>query len=212
MFKHAGFPIICFDRPFPGQTLPTVLGDNYGGPKRPPNTWCEMGSSESSAWAATANSSPARGVRGYRDVMQAANLPCLADLNVQDYASAEAALQFHLHGSNRIDAIFSIKNAITVNAYKILRQATIDIPGSVALIGYDDFELADALEPPICVVRQPVVDIATRAAEMIFEALEKGEEKRRTLTLKVELVHRRSCSESRSEGRSEPRYPAERRS
>lgn len=213
MFKHAGFPIICFDRPFPGQTLPTVLGDNYGGAKAATEHLVRNGFKRILCMGGDSKLfTSQRRVRGYRDVMRAANLPCLADLNVQDYASAEVALRFHLHGSDRIDAIFSIKNAITVNAYKILRQAKIDIPGSVALIGYDDFELADALEPPICVVRQPVVDIATRAAEMIFEALEKGEEKRRILTLKVELVHRGSCSESRSEGRSEPRYPAERRS
>lgn len=203
MFEHAGFPIVCFDRPFPGQTLSTVLGDNYGGAKAATEHLVRNGFKRILCMGGDSKLfTSKRRVRGYRDVVRAAKLPYLADLNVQDYASAEAALHSHLQGSDRIDAIFSIKNAVTVNAYKILRRAKVDIPGSVALIGYDDFELADALEPPICVVRQPVVGIATRAAEMIFDELEKGEEKRQTVTLKVELVHRASCSESRAEGRS----------
>ncbi len=198
MLRYAGFPVVCFDRPFPGQTLPTVLGDNYGGARVATEHLVLSGFKRILCMGGDSKLfTSQKRVCGYRDVVEAAGLPYLADPNVQDYSSAEATLRSHLQGNKRIDAIFSIKNSVTVNAYKILRLANIDIPGSVALIGYDDFELADALEPPICVVRQPVVDIATRAAEMIFEALEKGEEQRQTLTLKVELVHRGSCGESR---------------
>ena len=111
---------------------------------------------------------------------------------MQDYDSAEAALHRHLRGKDRVDATFSIENAMTVNAYKILRKLKVEVPGSVALVGYDDFELAESLEPPITVVRQPVAGIATRAAERLFEALKSGEEKPQTVTLKVELVHRKS--------------------
>ena len=135
----------------------------------------------------------------------AGRLPYFAELNVQDYGFAEEAIQRHLRGENRIDAIFSIKNAITVNAYKILRKLDIAIPKSVAVMGYDDFDLADALEPPIRVVRQPVVSIATRAAEMLFDAFRTGEEKRQTVTLKVELVHRGSCGELRRGPKSKSR-------
>jgi LacI family transcriptional regulator len=194
MFKHAGFPVICFDRPFPGHQLPTVLGDNYGGAKAATEHLVNSGHRRILCMAGDNQlfTSQAR-VRGHRDVIREAGLPVLAELKVQDYASAETALRPYLHGKNRIDAIFSIKNAITVNAYKILRRSSISIPESVALVGYDDFELADALEPPISVVRQPVAGIATRAAEMLFQALKTGNTKSRTVILKVELVHRDSC-------------------
>lgn len=198
ILTHAGFPTVCFDRPFPGDSLPTVLGDNYGGAKAATEHLVRSGYKRILCMGGDKQLfTSQKRVRGHRDVVRAAGLDYMAELNVQDYASAEEAIQRHLRGENGMDAIFSIKNAITVNAYRILRKLGISIPGSVALIGYDDFELADALEPPISVVRQPVVSIATSAACMLFEALRTGEQKRQNVILKVELVHRGSCGELR---------------
>lgn len=196
MFEQAGFPVVCFDRPLPNSSTPTVLGDNYGGAKAATEHLVRSGYQRILCMGGDRElfTSQAR-VRGHRDVVRSAGLPYLAEFKVQDYASAEEAIQRHLRSAEGIDAIFSIKNEITVNVYKILRRLNVAIPRSVALMGYDDFELADALEPPISVVRQPVVSIATRAAEMLFAALENGEQKRQTVTLKVELVHRGSCGE-----------------
>lgn len=206
MFAHAEFPVVCFDRPLPDSNMPTVLGDNYGGAKAATEHLVRSGYRRILCMGGDRElfTSQAR-VRGHRDVIRAAGLPYLAEFNVQDYASTEEAIQRHLRSAERIDAIFSIKNAITVHAYKILRKLNVPIPREVALMGYDDFELADTLEPPISVVRQPVESIATRAAEMLFAALEKGEQKRQTVTLKVELVHRGSCGELRTNKRSRSR-------
>ena len=113
---------------------------------------------------------------------------------MQDYASAEEALHRYLRGKEQIDGVFSIKNEITVNAYKILRAAKLAIPHQVALVGFDEFDLADALDPPICVVRQPVKEIGAKAAEMLFAALDEGTRlPEKALQLRVELVHRASC-------------------
>ncbi len=194
--RHAGFPVVCFDRPFPGDALPTVLSDNYGGAKAATEHLVAQGYKRILCIGGDAKLFTSRKrVRGHRDVVRAANLPYLAELDVQNYASAEAALHRHLSGKEPIDAVFCIKNAITANVYRILRQMEVRVPEAVALLGYDDFELADALEPPVSVIRQPVVSIATRAAEMLFKALETGCEESVTLTLKVELVARGSCGE-----------------
>lgn len=194
LFKHVGFPVVCFDRPLAGNALPTVLSDSYGGAKAATEQLVRNGYKRILCMGGDAKLfTSRRRVRGHRDVIRAAGLPYLAELGVQDYDSAKEALSRRLKGKDRIDAVFSIKNAITVNAYKILREHKLNIPADVALLGYDDFELADALEPPISVVRQPIEKIATRAAEMLFEALETGRDSGTTVTLKVELVTRGSC-------------------
>ena len=83
------------------------------------------------------------------------------------------------------------------HAYRVLRERHIDIPNEIALLGFDDFELADALEPPVSVVRQPVVEIARRAAEMLFQSMEHTLLGKNVITMRVELVSRRSCGELR---------------
>ena len=193
MLRHAGFPVVCFDRPFPGDSLPSVLSDNYGGAKAATEYLVRRGYKRILCLAGDPKLfTSQRRVRGHRDVIRAAGLPYLAALDVQDAAAVSAAVGPYLDGRNRADAIFCIKNAITVEVYKLLRRQSIAIPQKMALLGFDDFDLADTLEPAITVIRQPIEQMATTAAEMLFEALEKREVGSRAVTLKVELVERGS--------------------
>ncbi len=193
MLRYAGFPVVCFDRPFPGDALPSVLSDNYGGAKTATEYLVRRGYKRILCLAGDPKLfTSQRRVRGYRDVIRAAGLPYLAALDVQDSASVETAMTSFLSGGGRIDAIFCIKNAITIDVYKLLRRAEIPIPQKIALLGFDDFDLADTLEPPITVVRQPVEAMATKAAELLFDALGKRDTKQNSVTLKVELVERGS--------------------
>ena len=199
LLKHAGFPVVCFDRPFPGSGLPTVLSDSYGGAKMATQHLVESGCRRVVCLAGDRELfTSQRRVRGYRDAVSAAGLPYLAELDVNDLEGVRLALTRHLAGRQKIDGIFSIKNALTVHAYKVLRELGVSVPGKVSLLGFDDFELADTLDPPITVVRQPVLGIATKAAEMLFEVMKTREQKRRTVTLKVELVERGSCRKDRN--------------
>lgn len=194
LLKHAGFPVVCFDRPFPGNSLPTVLSDSYGGAKVATQHLVASGCRRIVCLAGDRELfTSQRRVRGYRDAVSAAGLPYLAELDVNDLEGVRLALTRHLTGRQKIDGIFSIKNALTVHAYKVLRELGISVPGKVSLLGFDDFELADALDPPITVVRQPVLGIATKAAEMLFEVMKTREQKQRTVTMKIELVPRGSC-------------------
>ena len=198
LLKHTGFPVVCFDRPLPGNTAATVLSDNAAGARLATRHLVNLGYKRILCMGGDPRLfTSKRRVHGFKAVIQRSGLPFLAELSVQDYASAEAALEPHLYGRNRIDAIFSIKNAVTVHAYQILRRAGLRIPEDVALIGYDDFLLADVLEPPISVVRQPVDRIAVCAAEKLFAALTSGKSSTAQTVLPVELVTRASCGESK---------------
>ena len=196
LLKHAGFPVVCFDRPFPGGAASTVLSDNYGGARIATEHLLQCGCKRILCLAGDSRLfTSKRRVRGHRDVISAAGLPYLAELEVNDLESVREALKRHLHSKEQIDGIFCIKNALTVHAYKVLRELGVAIPDRVSLIGFDDFELADALDPPITVVRQPVVGIATKAAELLFEAMTTKQNRQRTVTMKVALEVRGSCRE-----------------
>ena len=100
-----------------------------------------------------------------------------------------------------LDAIFTLKNSTTIYAFETLQKLKIPIPKSIALLGYDDFELASSLRPAISVIQQPVEDIGRVAAEILFEnllAVGKGKNhiiKKRQDPIKLEtkLVLRESC-------------------
>ena len=69
------------------------------------------------------------------------------------------------------------------------------MPHDLALVGFDDFDLADLTSPPLTVVRQPAQEMGRIAANLLFERIARGElQKAGTrIILPVEVVLRRSC-------------------
>jgi LacI family transcriptional regulator len=194
LFEQAGFPTICLDRPIKGKPIATVLGDNYGGAKAATKQLVEHGYKRILCLGGDPELfTSRRRFHGHREVIRKAGLPYLAEFNVQDYASAEAAVLAYVVRRSPADAILTTKNSTTVYVYKTLRKLGLKIPGDVALLGYDDFDLADALDPPISVVRQPVTQLATAAAELLFNQMEMGVGSQGLVTMDVELVRRQCC-------------------
>jgi hypothetical protein len=83
----------------------------------------------------------------------------------------------------------------------------------MALLGYDDFELAEVMRPSVSVVQQPVAEIGRNAAELLFEELtpqaRNGHAAEsacpKQIQLGTRLIRRRSCGcrGKQGEGRSD---------
>jgi LacI family transcriptional regulator len=68
------------------------------------------------------------------------------------------------------------------------------IPQDVALIGFDDFELASAFRPSLSVVRQPAAELGRQAVRLLFDRLESSRVHPPVrITLPTELILRESC-------------------
>jgi LacI family transcriptional regulator len=70
----------------------------------------------------------------------------------------------------RPTAIFAAQNMLTIGALRALRR--LDLQRSVALVGFDDFPLADLLEPGVTVVAQDPSRIGATAAEQLFRRID----------------------------------------
>jgi LacI family transcriptional regulator len=98
---------------------------------------------------------------------------------------------------DRPTAIFSLNNVTTHHLLYALREFGLAIPQKIALIGFDDLELAELLSPALTVVRQPAANLGTQAARLLFERIgvttppEDGYGIK--LVLPVEFVIRNSC-------------------
>jgi LacI family transcriptional regulator len=92
-------------------------------------------------------------------------------------------------------AFFTTNGPATLHALRSLFELGIGVPDRVALIGFDDFELADLLKPSLTVVRQPARELGRIAATCLFDRLQDGDANYRakTIVLPVELVIRQSC-------------------
>ena len=109
---------------------------------------------------------------GYLDAMMAAAARVPGDYVVRDIrtmAQAEKSVTELLTGAQPPTALFTAQNLISMGAVRALRALSVE--KSTAQIGFDDFELADVLNPGVTVVAQDPRRIGRLAAEALFARL-----------------------------------------
>jgi LacI family transcriptional regulator len=202
LLKRISIPIIAVDRPVTGSLVESVVTDNFEGARLATQHLIGHGyrrivclTGESTLFTIQER------IRGYRAAMESAGLTSTLNTSVKDYRSAEYAIESMLAGPNPPDALFTLKNSTTIYAFEVLQKLNVSVPKSIALLGFDDFELAATVRPSISVVQQPVEEIGRVAAELLFDRL-LGNGNARTpvkskrpqqTTLETRLIQRSSC-------------------
>ena len=199
--KEAAMPVVTFDRPLPG--CPAVLTGNYEAVREATQHLLDHGRQRILCFAGEPELFTIRErIRGYRDAVEQAGLAPWIDTRLaSDASSAEPLLQEHFGSrrkQERPDAIFTLKNSATVATYEALQHFGIAVPREVALIGFDDFDLASTLRPAVTVVQQPIEEVGKHAAELLFARLTDGggdeaKRSRAPVLLQNRLVVRSSC-------------------
>ena len=88
---------------------------------------------------------------------------------VNDKADIERFTNSILTGANRVTAIFSSQNYVTLEAIRALTQR--DLSSQIALVGFDDLPFADLVKPGISLVTQDINKMAEVAARLLFERI-----------------------------------------
>jgi LacI family transcriptional regulator len=202
LIKNSSIPVVTFDRPLLGSGCASVVTDNFEASRNATLHLIEHGYKRILCLGGEPQLYTIRErLRGYRQAMEEAGLPSLVDTSLSDDANViSLALATHLGARRRPDAVFTLKNSLTILTYQVLRKLNVSIPSHLALLGFDDFALAGTLLPPISVVQQPVEDVGRTAAELLFIQLERKLGTRRLSKLSREpvvltnrLVLRSSC-------------------
>ncbi len=90
-------------------------------------------------------------------------------------------------------AVFVASDTMALGALRALRQAGVNVPAEVAVIGYDDLPLSATSEPPLTTVRQPIRRLGAQAVESLVDILVNGPQPPRRVVTTTELVIRASC-------------------
>jgi LacI family transcriptional regulator len=199
--ESAGVPAVALDRPLLHSSIPYVLADNFAGANLATQHLIGHGYRRIACMTGEDTLYTIRErISGYKQAVESAGLPVILNTTIRDYGSAEATLKYMLD-RDKPDAIFTLKNSTTIYAFEALNRINVSVPQDIALLGYDDFELADTVRPSITVVRQPIDEIGRMAAEILFrELMTRGKMDRefeaavpRQVQLGTTLVRRNSC-------------------
>ena len=192
-----GIPVVLLDRTFPGLDAGEVMVENDEGTQKAIDHLIEHGHKNILCVGYDSNfNSIGQRISGYRKAMIRAGLtPQL--LTVEDGATVGAKLLKRLRGPKPPTALFTMNNVTTTQVLQMLQREDIKVPQSVALIGFDDLELASLLAVPLTAVRQPAAELGRSAARLLLDWARAGATEQHAvnprITLPTELVIRRSC-------------------
>ena len=93
----------------------------------------------------------------------------------------------------QLDAVFVASDLMAHGALRALREAGRRVPDDVAVVGFDDIEIARYTEPPLTTVRQPIVEIGREHGPPAAPAGRGRGRRPRPCVLPTELVIRESA-------------------
>jgi LacI family transcriptional regulator len=135
-------------------------------------------------------------LRGYKQALATADLPVdpalIRDGAWQPLSGYEAARALMALPSPPT-AIFCANDLMALGAYEALRELGLRIPDDVAVMGYDDREIARCLHPPLSTVLLPHYEMAVIAAEWLFDLADGAEMRPRQIKVECPIVKRGSA-------------------
>ncbi|MBO0871292.1 MAG: LacI family DNA-binding transcriptional regulator [Micromonosporaceae bacterium] len=128
---------------------------------------------------------------GYRSVMRASHRRSLVALGEFTRESGLVAMRQLLADEPDVDAVFVASDLMALGALRALAEAGRRVPDDVAVVGFDDFELARYADPPLTTVRQPIIELGRTLASQLLR-LVAGEQIEPAVVLPTSLVVRGS--------------------
>jgi LacI family transcriptional regulator len=112
----------------------------------------------------------ARRLEGFRDAMAAAGLPVREERTLQGdftFRSGLDAGERLLAGADRPSAIFAANDEMALGVLVAAMRNGIAVPDRLSIAGFDDAAIARMAWPPLSTVRQPHVEMAAAAVELL---------------------------------------------
>ncbi|WP_316811794.1 LacI family DNA-binding transcriptional regulator [Pedobacter heparinus] len=110
-----------------------------------------------------------RGIKYRPELLRSCNYTDANKLN----EDLELAIKYYMDLKDKPDAIFTATDQISTRCLVLLNKLGYKIPDDVALIGFTNTELADAMNPPLSTVHQPAFEIGLLAAEKLLSLIER---------------------------------------
>jgi len=192
--RRVGTAVVFVDRPPRSFDADAVVTDNVAGIRRAVRHLIDhghrrigyLGDMHSIATAAERHQGYVEELAEHRIEVD----PLLVRLDLRGVEMAEEAALVLLRSSQPPTALVTGQNLITIGAFRALRR--MELHQKVALVGFDDFLLADLLQPGITVIAQDPAAIGRTAAGVLFRRLDGDLSPAQVHTVRTRMITRGS--------------------
>lgn len=189
------FPIIVMDRQLSGDHLVSVLVDGEQGGYLATRRLIRAGHENIAYISGPSNSyDNALRYQGYLRAMREAGLTEKSKWRLNGNFVREggfSATKMMIMQGELPSAVFYGNDEMAIGGLKAFEESGISVPGDVSVIGFDDIQLSEYIQPPLTTIRQPKHEAGSLAGHLLFQMLN-GESVNPSYTLTIDLVERGS--------------------
>jgi DNA-binding LacI/PurR family transcriptional regulator len=194
-------PVVAVDRipaDYPG---PQCALDNRRAGMLATQHLIELGHTQIAHLAGPQTASPAQDrQQGYRDALQAAGLKWHHILYTGDLWGPADGLRLMgdlLDAPEQPTAVFASNDRVAIGALHAITERGLRVPEDISLVGVDDIEISQHVNPPLTTIRQPLAELAERGVEMLLGLIKDEAAQPLPILLEPELVIRNSTDRPR---------------
>lgn len=188
---QSGIPFVFVDRKAKGIEADAVLSDNARGAYIATAHLLERGHTRIGIILGIRGATTTEErFQGYRQALRESGLPVDEGSVVYGEYRAEGgqrALEALLSLPDPPTAVFSTNNLMTLGALREVRRRGIRVPEELAIIGFDELEWSELVDPPLTVVAQKPYEIGHRAVKLLLERLRDPDREPQEFRVPVEL-------------------------
>ncbi|MFJ1870572.1 LacI family DNA-binding transcriptional regulator [Streptomyces chartreusis] len=195
MLEEMGLPTVLAGRRDADERLSYVHADNAGGATEAVRHLLRSGRKKVATIAGPLDMDVGRSrLDGWRAAHEEAGLSApetLIEVGDFSWESGSQAMRSLLERAPDLDAVFAASDLMAIGALEELRRQKRQVPGDVAVVGFEDSPHARWTNPPLTTVRQPVEELGSTMVRILADITEPDAE-RQQLMLPTELVVRES--------------------
>jgi LacI family transcriptional regulator len=191
------FPVVLVDRDLENIQIDAVMLNNQNGGYLVTKHLINLGHKRIGIITGPSNLTPsAQRITGYCEALQEAGVDCEGSLIVKgDFhpnSGYKAAIEL-LNLKNTPTAIFAFNDLMAMGVIRAASEKDLRVPDDLAIVGFDDIELASYTIPPLTTLAQPIKDFGRIAVELLTEQIEQTNTGPRRIMLSGKLVVRGTC-------------------
>jgi LacI family transcriptional regulator len=136
-------------------------------------------------------------VQGYKNALSKQGIPIIQSLiSYADFdpKSGYESMKSIMRTGDTFTAVFVASDNVAIGAKSALREANLQIPNDVSIMGFDDIPWAKYSDPPLTTIRLPAEMLAQSACTLLLDLIQDHEQNRQQqIVLDTKLVIRESC-------------------
>lgn len=189
-------PVVMIDRDIPNVEADAVLTDHQLGGFMATRHLIELGHTRIACIAGPSTITPsAERITGYRKALEEAGIPFDEHLIIRGDYHAQSGMEIThtlLKMDPRPTAIFALNDLMALGALRAAAEDGFSVPRDLAVVGYDDLEIAHFTNPPLTTIAQPKKEIGVQAVNLLVDRMSRKNRPPSRLVLPPELLVRRS--------------------